>query len=255
VSGHDEFAHWHAAFNTMVEALDDKLRALEEARDREQRFTADVAHELRTPLGSVVTASSLLAEATPRLPADIRRPIEILAESADRLHRLVEELLELREIDAGEGVVHVDQIDLSDAVRTTVLAHGWEHKVRVEADGPTVLDVDRWRLDRILVNLISNAVHHGAPPVVVTVGRCDAMVTVQVRDAGPGIPPSDVPHLFERYYKTSASRTPGSGGSGLGLSIAMENARLLGGTLEVRSELGRGAEFTLALPVEGEPGG
>jgi len=254
VGGHDEFAHWHAAFNTMVAALEDKLVALEAARDREQRFTADVAHELRTPLGSVVTASSLLAEAAPRLPADVRRPIEILVESADRLHRLVEELLELREIDAGQGLVNVDRIDLCDAVRSAVLAHGWERKVRVDAAGPVVLDVDRWRLDRILVNLVSNAVHHGAPPVIVTVGCTDGAVTVQVCDAGPGIPPSDLPHLFERYYKTSASRTPGSGGSGLGLSIAMENARLLGGRLEVRSELGRGAEFTLVLPVDGEDG-
>lgn len=252
VTGHDEFAHWHAAFNTMVAALEEKLVALEEARDREQRFTADVAHELRTPLGSVVTASSLLSEAAPGLPATVQRPVEILAESADRLHRLVEELLELREIDAGEGMVHVDRIDLSEAVRSAVLAHGWEHEVRVDAQGPAILDVDRWRLDRILVNLISNAVHHGAPPVVVTVGHTDGTATVQVADAGPGIPPSDLPHLFERYYKTSTSRSPGSGGSGLGLSIAMENARLLGGRLDVRSELGRGTSFTLTLPADGE---
>jgi two-component system sensor histidine kinase MtrB len=252
VSGNDEFAHWHAAFNSMVAALEEKLADLEEARDREQRFTADVAHELRTPLGSLVTASSLLADADDRVPPDLRRPVEIIIEGADRLHRLVEELLELREIDAGQGLVHVDRIDLAQAVRGAVLAHGWEAVVDVRAEVEPHLGVDRWRLDRILVNLISNAIHHGKPPVVVTIDSDGAFASVSVRDHGSGIPAEDLPHLFERYYKASSSRTPGSGGSGLGLSIATENARLLGGRVDVQSQLGEGATFTVVLPC-GQP--
>jgi two-component system sensor histidine kinase MtrB len=246
--GGDEFGAWAASFNQMAEALQAKVTALSDAQARERRFTADVAHELRTPVTALVAAASLLREHLDAMPEAARRPAELLSGDVVRLRRLVDELLEISRLDAGAEPVRPHQVDVQRLVDAVVTSRGWRGAVIREGDDVTVR-TDPRRLERVLANLVSNAVEHGGGAVTVAVrdAAADGAVVIRVADRGPGIAAADLPHLFERFFKADRSRT--SGNSGLGLAIAAENARLLGGELTVTSELGVGTEFRLTLPV------
>jgi signal transduction histidine kinase len=246
VEGQDEFGAWAQAFNEMAAALEAKIAALSAAQARERRFTSDVAHELRTPLTALVGEASLLGEHLDRMPPESRRPAELLIADVGRLRRLVEELMEISRFDQGAESVHSEDVDLVALVAGTVRARGWEGQVRLDG-GELELSSDPRRLERIVANLIGNALEHGASGVSVRLARDDGRAVVEVADDGPGIAPEHLPHLFERFYKADAARS--GGGTGLGLAIAQENARLLGGEIRVHSELGAGSRFTLQLPV------
>jgi signal transduction histidine kinase len=246
VTGEDEFGTWAESFNEMAAALEAKISALSAAQARERRFTADVAHELRTPLTALVGEASLLAEHLERMPPESRRPAQLLVADVGRLRRLVEDLMEISRLDAGAESVHSESVDLASLVAAAVRARGWDGRVRLEGE-PLVITSDPRRLERIVANLVGNALEHGGRGVAVLVGRNGADAFVEVADRGPGIGREHLPHLFERFYKADPSRS--GGGTGLGLAIAQENARLLGGEIEVWSEPGEGARFTLRLPV------
>jgi signal transduction histidine kinase len=242
----DEFGTWAASFNEMAEALGAKIRALSEAQARERRFTSDVAHELRTPLAALVGEASLLREHLEGMPPEARRPAELLTQDVGRLRRLVDELMEISRFDAGRESVRSETVDLRALVEATVRSRGWDARVEVSGDD-LVLASDRRRLERIVANLVGNAIEHGGREVRARVGREGPAAIVEVLDRGPGIPPEHLSRLFDRFYKADPART--SAGSGLGLAIAMENARLLGGDIEVWSESGVGSRFTLRIPV------
>jgi two-component system sensor histidine kinase MtrB len=242
----DELGVWALSFNEMADALEAKITALSEAQARERRFTADVAHELRTPLTAIVNEASLLGEHLDRMPADARRPAELLVEDVKRLRDLVEDLMEVSRLDAGTQPVRPERVDLGSLIATTVRARGWQDRIHLEAED-VVLETDPRRVERIVANLAGNALEHGGRGVSIRVGRDPVGAFVEVADRGPGIAPEDLPHLFERFYKADPART--GHGTGLGLAIALENARLLGGDIEVRSEAGTGSRFTLRLPV------
>jgi two-component system sensor histidine kinase MtrB len=242
----DEFGAWAASFNEMADALEAKITALSQAQARERRFTADVAHELRTPLTALVAEASLLAEQLDRMPPDARRPAELLVADVRRLADLVEDLMEISRLDAGTTPLREEDVDLASLVEAIVRSRRWDGRVRVEGD-EVVLSSDARRLERIVANLIGNALEHGGREVGVRVGRDGISPFVEVTDHGPGIRREDLPHVFDRFYKTDPSRA--SPGSGLGLAIALENARLLGGDIDVWSEVGTGTRFTLRLPV------
>jgi two-component system sensor histidine kinase MtrB len=246
VEGQDEFGTWATSFNEMAEALEAKITALSEAQARERRFTSDVSHELRTPLTALVGEASLLREHVDRMPVEARRPAELLIQDVTRLRRLVDELMEISRFDAGRETVQAEPVEVLPLVGAILRARGWDGRVAVDGDG-LVLSTDRRRLERIVANLVGNALEHGGRHVRVRVGREVGGAFVEVNDTGPGIPGEHLPHLFERFYKADPSRS--GTGSGLGLAIAMENARLLGGDIEVRSELGMGSQFRLVLPV------
>jgi signal transduction histidine kinase len=230
----------------MAEALGSKIDALSEAQAREHRFTADVAHELRTPLTAIVNEASLLGEHLERMPPEARRPAELLVEDVARLRDLVEDLMEISRLDAGTQRVRLERVDLASLVAAAVHIRGWDDRTQLDTH-EVVLASDPRRLERIVANLIGNAFEHGGRDVSVRVGRDGVGAFVEVADRGRGIDRADLPHLFERFYKTDRART--GPGSGLGLAIALENARLLGGDIEVWSEPGSGARFTLRLPV------
>ncbi|MBI4260817.1 MAG: HAMP domain-containing histidine kinase [Actinobacteria bacterium] len=242
-------AGWAGAVVAMIlvalAGLQSRVRALSEARARERRFTSDVAHELRTPLSAIVAEASLLREELERLPPEARRPAELLVQDVERLRRLVEDLLEISRLDAGGEEVRVEPVDVAALVEGVVRARGWSPRVAVEGEA-VVASTDRRRLERIVANLVGNALTHGGRDVRVRMGRDGAGLALEVSDRGPGIPPDALPHLFDRFYKADPSRT--GTGTGLGLAIALENARLLGGDIEVRSEPGAGATFTVRLP-------
>jgi signal transduction histidine kinase len=246
VEGRDEFGVWAQSFNEMAGALEAKIADLSAAQARERRFTADVAHELRTPLTALVGEASLLAEHLDRMPADSRRPAELLIADVARLRRLVDDLLEISRLDAGAESVHAEQVDLRSLVGATVEARGWNGRVRLDGDGLS-LTSDPRRLERIVGNLVDNALEHGGKEVAIRIGRDGEAVAVEISDDGPGIPPEHLPHIFERFYKADEARS--GGGTGLGLAIARENARLLGGEIDVSSVPGEGTRFTLRLPV------
>jgi two-component system sensor histidine kinase MtrB len=246
VEREDEFGAWASSFNEMAEALQAKITALSEAQARERRFTADVAHELRTPLTAIVNEASLLAEHLERMPAEARRPAELLVDDVARLRDLVEDLMEISRLDAGTQPVRPEPVDLASLVAAAVRARGWHERVHLEV-GEVVLQTDPRRLERIVANLIGNALEHGGRDVAVRVGRDGIGAFVEVADRGHGIAAADLPHLFDRFYKADPART--GPGSGLGLAIALENARLLGGGIDVWSEPGSGTRFTLRLPV------
>ncbi|MBQ1052620.1 HAMP domain-containing protein [Micromonospora sp. C51] len=245
VAGRDEFSGWAASFNEMAEALEAKITALHHAQERERRFTADVAHELRTPVTALVGAASLLRDHLDQLPTDARRAGELLVIDVVRLRRLVEDLMEISRLDAGREAVHVTDVDAPDLVRRIVAARGWPDRVTVDGD-PLRLRTDPRRLERVLGNLIANAVQHGGGEVRVRTARAGDRVHIDVDDRGPGIPAEHLPRLFDRFHKVDPARS--GGGSGLGLAIALENARLLGGRLTVHSTPGAGTRFRLDLP-------
>jgi signal transduction histidine kinase len=246
VEREDEFGAWATSFNEMAEALETKITELSEAQARERRFTADVAHELRTPLTAVVNEASLLAEHIERMPPEARRPAELLVADVARLRDLVEDLMEISRLDSGTQPLRPEQIDLGSLVTSAVRVRGWHERLRLDAD-EVVLTSDPRRLERIVANLIGNALEHGGREVVVRVGRDGVGAFVEVSDRGPGIAREDLPHLFDRFYKADRART--GHGTGLGLAIALENARLLGGDIAVASEPGAGTRFTFRLPV------
>jgi two-component system sensor histidine kinase MtrB len=243
----DEFGAWAAAFNEMADALEGKIAALSAAQARELRFTANVAHELRTPLAALVAGASLLSDQVSDLPESARRPVELLIGDVRRLRTLVGELLEISRLDAGTEPVQQRPVDVRSLVVALIGARGWQDRVAV--DGELLrLTTDPRRLERILVNLIGNAVEHSGRDVAVRTGTDGARGYVEVADAGPGIPPEHLPHVFERFYKADTART--GAGSGLGLAIAQENARLLDGNIRVTSVMERGSVFRLTLPLE-----
>jgi two-component system sensor histidine kinase MtrB len=244
VEGQDEFGSWAQAFDEMASALETKISALSAAQARERRFTADVAHELRTPLTALVGEASLLTKHLDRMPDQSRRPAELLIADVGRLRRLVEELMEISRLDAGAESVQPEAVDLALATGAILRARGWDDRVRLDAEN-TIVTTDPRRLERIVTNLVGNALEHGGDGVTVRVGRDGEHAFVEVADQGPGIPPEHMPHLFERFYKADPSRS--GPGSGLGLAIAQENARLLGGEIAVRSQPDKGTSFTLRL--------
>lgn len=247
VRASDEFGEWASAFNEMVSALEQKIVDLADARDREQRFAADVAHELRTPIGAVLTAASHLADSADGSTPEAEELASIILAAARRLDRLTAELLELHRLEAGQEVLQVEEVDLTAAVRHAVAAHGWSEVVSTRSNGAVVIETDRRRLDRVLVNLLGNGVTHGGGAVDVDVERVTDGARIRVIDHGPGIPAGDLGHIFDRHYKVSRHRASGESGSGLGLSIALESTQLLGGSLDVDSSPA-GTTFTLRLP-------
>ncbi len=222
-----------------------RIATLAEAEAWGRRFTSDVSHELRTPVAALVSEASVLHEHVAEMPPDARRAAELLVGDVARLRRLVEDLTNLASLDAGREQVRTEPFDLAALVDGTVRSRGWDGRVEIRAE-PVTVSSDRTRVDRIVANLIGNALDHGGGSVVVHVGRGEDGPSVEVTDTGPGIAPEHLDHVFDRFYRADPSRS--GPGTGLGLAIARENARLLGGDVEAQSEPGAGSRFTLHLP-------
>ena len=190
----------------MAEALEEKITALSEAQARERRFTADVAHELRTPLTALVDEASLLRRALERMPPEARRPAELLVEDVARLRDLVEDLMEISRLDAGTRAVRPEPVDLGSLVGRSCGARLGHAGVALDADEVVARDRPAPRLERIVANLIGNALEHGGRDVAVRVGVDGVGAFVEVADRGPGIAPEHLPHLFERFYKADPAR-------------------------------------------------
>jgi signal transduction histidine kinase len=246
IAAADEFGLWAASFNVMADALEAKVAALSAAQARERQFTSDVAHELRTPLTALVAEASLLRGHLAHLPQEARRPTELLIGDVTRLRTLVDELMEISRLDAGTESVRSETTDIKDMTAAILRARGWQDRVELGGEH-LVITTDPRRLERIIANLVGNAIEHAGRGVRVTAARSGANAVLEVTDSGPGIAPEHLPHVFERFYRADSARA--GAGSGLGLAIALENARLLGGDIQVRSDLAAGSRFRLTLPL------
>ncbi|SFN17273.1 sensor histidine kinase [Actinomadura madurae] len=248
VRGRDELADLARTFNRTAEALERTVTDLRAMEAASRRFVADVSHELRTPLTSMIAATDVLAgEAAGGDGAAAR----LVAAETRRLGRLVEHLIEISRFDAGAAALVLDDVNVAEAVAGTLEARGWRDEVAAEGPADLTARLDPRRFDVVIANLAGNALGHGRPPVSLRFGPADrdgvAGVEVVVADRGPGLAADLVPVVFDRFVKAEAARSR-SEGSGLGLSIARENARLHRGTLEAANRQEGGAVFTLWLP-------
>jgi signal transduction histidine kinase len=235
----DEVGQLSASFNRMAEALRDMIQ-------HERRFVAAVSHELRTPLAALHAAQEVVSTYRDRLPADGREALDLLGEDLVAMRQLVAELLEVSELDSGRAAVRPEEVRLRTLVET--LLRRRRRDARVDGPDPSI-ETDKARLERIVGNLVDNAYTHGeGRDVQIDVAEDHSHCSLTVSDRGPGIPEEEQPLLFRRFYKPDRSRTRETAGVGLGLAIAQENARLLGGSIEVVSRGGVGASFTVRLP-------
>lgn len=239
VEGIDEVAGMSAAVNAMADQLTAQIDDLERANQAQRRFVADVAHELRTPTAALLASAESLAHVETRDEASA-----LVIPQLRRLAGLTEDLLEISRMDAGRAVVVPSRVDLVDLVREVLDETGRPGDVTLDAPAWLPVELDPARTRVVVRNLVANALQHGTPPVRVAVSVAGEWVEVSVTDAGPGVPDDLRERVFDRFVRGDAARHGPS--TGLGLAIAHENARLLGGTLE----LGPAAsQFTLRVPL------
>jgi two-component system, OmpR family, sensor histidine kinase MtrB len=253
--GTDDLAALANSFNEMAASLQDKLRELEELSNVQRQFVSDVSHELRTPLTTIRLAADVLFGAKEELSHDPRRSAELLQGQLERFEALLADLLEISKHDANVATLDTESADVCDLVlraaadaQQLAARHGTRIEFRLPAE-QCIAEVDRRRVERVLRNLLDNAVEHGeGRDVVVTVAADSDAVAVAVRDHGVGITPGEQQFVFERFWRADPARARTTGGTGLGLAIALEDTRLHSGWLQVWGEPGRGSVFRLTLP-------
>ncbi|VVJ17710.1 Two component system sensor histidine kinase MtrB [Amycolatopsis camponoti] len=244
VQGRDELADLAASFNVMARRVSESIEDLRTKDRQQRRFVADVAHDLRTPLASMVATVDTLDSAVPETRT---RAAELLGTQARRLARLVEDLLEISRFDAGSADFRPELVDLPALVEDAIEVSVPDAAVEVTSAGDTTVFADPRRVHTVVGNLLVNATRHGRTPITVSLtGTADA-VTIRVADSGPGIPDELLPILFDRFVRGDQARRA-TEGSGLGLSIARENTLINGGEITVHND--HGAVFTVRLPRE-----
>ncbi len=255
VRGSDELAALAASFNEMAASLQEKIEELEDLSQVQRQFVSDVSHELRTPLTTIRIASDVLFAARDEMDAAAGRSAELLESQLERFEALLTDLLEISRYDANAATLDAEPVDVrtivlqsADVAQQLAERRGARIEFRLPAQ-PCEAEVDRRRVERILRNLLLNAVEHGENrDTIVTAAMDSAAVAVSVRDFGVGLAPGEEQLVFDRFWRADPARARTSGGTGLGLAIALEDARLHGGWLEAWGEPGRGSVFRLTLP-------
>jgi two-component system sensor histidine kinase MtrB len=276
VRGDDDIARLGTSFNQMAASLQKQIRQLEELSRVQRRFVSDVSHELRTPLTTVRMAGDVLHDARSRFDPPTARAAELLQNELDRFELLLSDLLEISRFDAGAAVLDLEDVDLVDVahrvvdstrplaehrgIRVVVRQVAAVEDTRTDAAAPgtgrpCVAEADGRRVERVVRNLVTNAIDYAdSDDVVVLVAANEEATALAVRDHGVGLKPGEAAMVFNRFWRADPARARTSGGTGLGLSISLEDAHLHGGWLQAWGEPGRGAQFRLTLPrVAGEP--
>jgi two-component system sensor histidine kinase MtrB len=254
VRGQDDLARLATSMNDMAAEMEKQITTLSELSQVQQRFVSDVSHELRTPLTTVRMAAEVLHDARHDFDPVSARSAELLQTELDRFESLLNDLLEISRFDAGAVELTAATIDLRSVVDRVLDAQGaliraYGVTVSVHTTGDTTAEVDPRRIERILRNLMTNAIEHseGRPVDVLLAGGDDA-VAVAVRDHGIGFEASQAKQVFLRFWRADPARARTVGGTGLGLAISMEDANLHGGWLTAWGRPGLGAQFRLTVP-------
>jgi two-component system, OmpR family, sensor kinase len=249
-SHHDELARLASTFNQMLESIETAYQA-------QQRFVADASHELRAPL-TAISGNLELLHRHPTMPeAERAEALAEMTREADRLTRLVADLLALARADAGvplkTRLVDLDAVVLDTFRSARQLAHG--QTLVLDPFGPMQVTGDEDRLKQLLLILLDNALKYTPTGGQVTLGLCleATSVAIQVRDTGVGIAPEDATHVFERFYRADPGRSRDPGGTGLGLPIAQWIVAQHAGTITLASQPGKGTCITIRLPLPGKP--
>lgn len=255
VDGEDEMGRLAASFNDMADKLSKQITQLEEYGDLQRQFTSDVSHELRTPLTTVRMAADLIADNAENLEPHTRRASQLMTRELDRFEELLADLLEISRHDAGVADLQSANIDIRSCIESAM--QQTEHLAKelgVEVisnapETPVNVQADSRRIERVLRNLLANAIDHSeGNPVTIDVGHTETAIAVAVTDEGVGLKEGQEELVFNRFWRADASRKRHSGGTGLGLAIAREDAVLHGGTLDATGIPGVGSRFRLIIP-------
>ena len=262
VHGEDELATLARSFNAMADSIEAQIKELADLSLVQQRFVSDVSHELRTPLTTIRLAADLINDHRDEFEPALARAAELLYAQVQRFEVLLTDLLEISRYDAGSVQLELEPTSLAHLAEDVIasmqqLADQNGSEVRLVAPGGySPVEMDPRRVRRIVRNLLGNAIEHGeGRPIVVTVDSDRDAVAIGVRDYGLGMRPEDTERVFDRFWRADPSRKRTIGGTGLGMSIALGDARLHGGTLAVWSEVGQGTNVVLTLPRHEHPVG
>jgi two-component system sensor histidine kinase MtrB len=253
--GEDDIARLGKSFNAMADSLQKKIRQLEDLSRVQQRFVSDVSHELRTPLTTIRMAGDLIHDSRHDFDPSVSRSAELLHNEIDRFESLLSDLLEISRFDAGAAALDVEATDLRATLERTIestaalAARRGSRLEVIPTDGPCVAEIDPRRVERILRNLVANAIEYGeGRPVTVQLGVNENAVAVSVRDTGVGLRQGEAALVFNRFWRADPARARTTGGTGLGLAISREDARLHGGWLHAWGAPAVGSCFRLTLP-------
>ncbi|WOH17365.1 MtrAB system histidine kinase MtrB [Paenarthrobacter sp. GOM3] len=256
VKGEDEVARLGASFNHMAASLQEQITQLATLSQMQQRFVSDVSHELRTPLTTVRMAAEVLFDARDEFDPMNKRSAELLYHQVERFQSLLSDLLEISRFDAGAAVLDAEPQDILQVISHVIdgaapVAEEYGSEVRLSARQKSiVVEMDSRRIDRILRNLLLNALEHGeGRPIHISVAANHDAVAVSVRDHGIGMSQAEAARVFDRFWRADPARARTTGGSGLGLSIAAEDTKLHNGWLQAWGRKGSGSNFRLTLPL------
>ncbi len=263
VSGQDEMARLAISFNEMALSMQQQISRLENLSRLQQRFVSDVSHELRTPLTTIRMASEVIAENKVKMDPAAARSAELLQSQIARFESLLTDLLEVSRFDANASILELKETDIKELVIQAIDQLAIDNLSQVQTDfshNPVRASVDPRRIERVLRNLISNAIDHSeGKSIEITIRQSEREVAVGVRDFGVGFTERESERLFDRFWRADPSRSRLRGGTGLGLSISLDDAKLHQGTLKAWGAPGKGAHFVLTvpkapgIPIQGEP--
>ncbi|WP_054953231.1 MtrAB system histidine kinase MtrB [Flaviflexus massiliensis] len=256
VRGDDELAQLANSFNQMASSLDEQFTRLQKLSKVQQDFVSAVSHELRSPVTTIRMAGQLIYDKREELPSRLQRSAELMQRQLVNLDAMLADLLEISRFDAGAMALNNENVDMSELVNNVIdmtapLAIEDGVTVRAYASGDTYADVEHRRVERIVRNLLVNAIEHaeGGNVRLDVVGN-ETAVAVRVVDNGVGMSQDQVDHVFDRFWRADAARVRKAGGTGLGLTIAREDANLHGGEIRVWGVIGEGSSFILIMPRE-----
>jgi len=243
------------SFNRMAESMQTQIDELSRLSEMQQRFVSDVSHELRTPMTTIKLAGELIFNSRESMDPMAKRSAELLQDQIDRFESLLGDLLEMSRYDAGAVHAEFDYQDLNGIVGMAIasvepLADSRDTEIQIDIPaGPVEAEIDARRIDRVIRNLLANAIEHGdGRPILIRVAQNQSAVAVSVTDHGVGMTEEQLGRVFDRFWRADPSRKRTSGGTGLGLAISLEDAHIHNGWLEVASKAGEGSCFRMTLP-------